>query len=208
MPYKIDIGAVYNIAPDRHNASDKKAFVPMQKEMVFDIDMNDYDDVRTCCQGAKVCERCFAYLKIAMKVISDILIDDFDFSNLLWVFSGRRGIHAWVCDEGARAMTNEMRSAVVNYCNIGVGNENANRLVLDYPLHPRLRKAYEYLQVKFMEVIIRDHDLLRIETHREKMLGFLPYTDADALRKKVRSLWANRVNDETRSEEYFQIYTD
>ena len=177
----------------------------MQKEMVFDIDMNDYDDVRTCCQGAKICERCFVYLKMAMKVISDILIDDFDFSNLLWVFSGRRGIHAWVCDEAARSMTNEMRSAVISYCNIGVGNENANRLVLDYPLHPRLRKAYEYLRVKFREVILGDHQLLRIETHREKMLGFLPYTQNDELRKRVRNLWANRINDETRSEELFDV---
>lgn len=208
MPYKIDIGAVYNIAPDRHNASDKKAFVPMQKEMVFDIDMNDYDDVRTCCQGANVCERCFKYLKIAMKVISDILKDDFDFTNLLWVFSGRRGIHAWVCDDEARTMTNEMRSAVVSYCNIGVGNENANRLVLDYPLHPRLREAYKYLQVEFLETIIRDHNLLKIETHREKMLGFLPYTQNDELRKKVRNLWANKINDETQSEELFKIFID
>ena len=96
-----------------------------------------------------MCERCFAYLKIAMKIISDILSDDFDFSNLLWVFSGRRGIHAWVCDEGARAMTNEMRSAVVAYCNIGVGNENAHKLVLEHPLHPRLKKSYAYLKEKF-----------------------------------------------------------
>jgi len=208
VPYKIDIGAVYNIAPDRHNASDKKAFVPMQKEMVFDIDMNDYDDVRTCCQGANVCERCFKYLKIAMKIISDILKDDFDFTNLLWVFSGRRGIHAWVCDDEARSMTNEMRSAVISYCNIGVGNENANRLVLDYPLHPRLREAYNYLKVEFLETIIRDHNLLKIETHREKMLGFLPYTQNDELRKKVRNLWANKINDETQSEELFTIFVD
>ena len=102
VPYKIDIGAVYNIPPDRHNASDKKAFVPTNKEMVFDIDMNDYDDVRTCCKGANVCELCFEYLKVAMVVITDILGQDFNFTNLLWVFSGRRGIHAWVCDEEAR----------------------------------------------------------------------------------------------------------
>ena len=175
--------------------------------MVFDIDMNDYDDVRSCCQGANVCERCFAYLKMAMRVIGDILNEDFDFSNLLWVFSGRRGIHAWVCDEQARSMTNEMRSAVINYCNIGVGNENANRLQLDYPLHPRLKKAYHYLKEKFFTVIIRDHDLLRNETHREKMLGFLPYTQNDELRKKVRSLWANK-NDETHSEELWEIFTE
>ena len=52
LPFKIDIGAVFNIQPDRHNTSDKKAFVPMHKEMVFDIDMDVYDDVRSCCKGA------------------------------------------------------------------------------------------------------------------------------------------------------------
>jgi DNA primase small subunit len=107
------MGAVYNIPPDRHNASDKRAFVPTQKEMVFDIDMNDYDDVRSCCTGANVCEKCWEYLKIAMVVLTDILVEDFDFENVLWVFSGRRGLHAWICDESAREMTNEMRSSVI-----------------------------------------------------------------------------------------------
>ena len=73
-------------------------------------------------------------------------------------------------------------------------------------MHPRLRKAYEYLKVKFIEVIIRDHDLLRIETHREKMLQFLPSTPNDELRKKVRAAWANHYNDETRSEELWNIF--
>lgn len=91
-------------------------------------------------------------------------------------------------------MSNEMRSAVVGYCNIGVGNENASRLQLEYPLHPRLRKAYDYLKEKFLEVIIKDHNLLRIETHQEKMLGFLPHTPDDELRKKVKNAWANAKN--------------
>ena len=54
-------------------------------------------------------------------------------------------------------------------------------------------------------MILNDHELLRIETHREKMLGFLPYTQNDELRKRVRNLWANRINDETRSEELYDI---
>ena len=79
VPYKINMGAVYNIPPDCHNASDKKSFVPTIKEMVFDIDMNDYDDVRTCCTGANVCKLCFQYLRVAMDVLTKILDEDFDF---------------------------------------------------------------------------------------------------------------------------------
>lgn len=55
VPHKIDIGAVYNISPARHLQADKKAFQPQEKEMVFDIDMDEYDDIRQCCSGAKVC---------------------------------------------------------------------------------------------------------------------------------------------------------
>ena len=188
VPYKIDIGAVYNIPPERHNASDKKAFVPTHKEMVFDIDMNDYDDVRTCCKGANVCERCFVYLKIAMVVLTDILGQDFNFTNLLWVFSGRRGIHAWVCDEAAREMQNDMRQAVVGYCNLGVGNEMSGKMQLSYPLHPRLKKIYPYLKKKFEEIIIGDHNLLSLEEHQKKFLAYLP---DEQLRNTVGTTWKN-----------------
>jgi DNA primase small subunit len=46
VPHKIDIGAVFNMTPSRHLQADKKSFVPMEKEMVFDIDMDSYDDIR------------------------------------------------------------------------------------------------------------------------------------------------------------------
>ena len=71
-------------------------------------------------------------------------------------------------------MNNEMRSAVVSYCNIGVGNEMSSKTSLSYPLHPRLRSIYKTLRPHFDRIIIHEHDLLSVEKHRNKFIEYLP----------------------------------
>ena len=78
----------------------------------------------------------------------------------MWVFSGRRGIHCWVCDEDARTMLNEARAAVTDFVHLGVGNEFSGKLELHYPIHPTLKRAYKILEKKFHEICIEDQDLL------------------------------------------------
>lgn len=48
-------------------------FQAQRKELVFDIDMTDYDDIRTCCQEANICTKCWRFITIAIKVIDRAL---------------------------------------------------------------------------------------------------------------------------------------
>ena len=45
-PFKIDVGAIYNVKPKDHKSFKSGSFAAVEREVVFDIDMTDYDEVR------------------------------------------------------------------------------------------------------------------------------------------------------------------
>ena len=45
----------------------------IHKEFVIDIDMDDYNNVRTCCADANICGKCWKYMKEAYVVIERAL---------------------------------------------------------------------------------------------------------------------------------------
>ena len=119
-PMKIDIGAIFSHPPvQKHTLGGSTTLTPIEREFVLDIDLTDYDDIRNCgCQQAQICPICWKYMSMAMATINVALREDFDFHHLQWFYSGRRGIHGWVCDAAAKTLTDAGRTAVANYLTV------------------------------------------------------------------------------------------
>jgi DNA primase small subunit len=86
QPHKIDIGAVFSAPPKDHTTIKPELFKTVERELVFDIDMTDYDNIRKCCTGANICRRCWPYMTMAVKVIDERLRSDYGFRNILWIY--------------------------------------------------------------------------------------------------------------------------
>ncbi|VDM20466.1 unnamed protein product, partial [Wuchereria bancrofti] len=121
-------------------------FHPVERELIFDIDLTDYDDIRTCCSKAKVCRKCWRWISIAVGVLNYLLQRHFGFKHCLWVFSGRRGIHCWVADAAARKLQNAGRMAVVEYLSLVTSGQKISKAASKRTfVHPMLEDVYSYL---------------------------------------------------------------
>ena len=132
-PDKLDIGSVYNRSFENYTSDskdNKEKPIPDEKELVFDIDLSDYDyfdnkkktqdnttNIRICCNGQKqICSKCWPIIIMSMKILRYYLSDLFNFKHYMWVFSGKKGIHAWISDETVkREYTDNMRKNLIQF---------------------------------------------------------------------------------------------
>ncbi|KAG9390054.1 DNA primase small subunit PRIM1 [Carpediemonas membranifera] len=142
-PTRLEIGAVYTKTPTKGELTKLEVD---NKDLIFDIDLTDYDRFRHCCQGKKICRRCWEYMKIGADITKKAMEEFFDFKHMLLVFSGRRGIHVWVSDFEARLFTAQERGAVVRLLSYERdGNKPATTLpiaIREYALN-KCRAAFE-----------------------------------------------------------------
>lgn len=53
-PYSVYSAAIYSSAVATKVTL--KGIDPVKTDLVFDLDLNDYDELRTCCKDKKVCD--------------------------------------------------------------------------------------------------------------------------------------------------------
>lgn len=188
-PERFEIGPQYSMNPkDRKTLKKASAFKPIMKELVFDIDMTDYDPIRTCCSGAKICIKCWQFITMAIKVIDAALREDFGFQHIMWVYSGRRGAHAWVSDKRARELDDSKRKAIANYLEVIKGNEHGKKTLLRRPLHPHVERSLKILTPYFSKDVLADQDPWQTPERTDKLLDKLnDHKLTDALKKKWSS---------------------
>lgn len=210
LPHKMDMGAVYTAQPKDHNSIKASEFRPVERELVFDIDLTDYDDVRTSGSGAAITRRCWLYMVAAIKVLDVALREDFGFEHILWVYSGRRGVHCWVADPRARKLDNAARCAIGKYFDVLNGKDGANgeaskKVDLRTPVHPSLRRALNITKPLFLQMMQADQQgWLENDPSQPKdemtksMEQFLVYFPDEASKDKLRRQWANAKTSEDR----------
>ncbi|VDC01980.1 unnamed protein product [Peniophora sp. CBMAI 1063] len=196
-PERFEIGPVYSVKPkDRKTLAGAK-LVPEKRELVFDIDMTDYDEIRTCCKDAAICNRCWAFITAAVKVLDHSIREQFGWKHLLWVYSGRRGIHCWVSDPEAMALTDEQRRALVGWMTVVKGGKEMSKKVnvrppgygpggSPWPLPPAVKDCLPILSDVFSTLILEDQNLFERDEHWEELLNLIPDKE---LVKELRISW-------------------
>jgi DNA primase small subunit len=156
--------------------------------------MTDYDDVRTCCNEANICNKCWKFMSVACKVIDVALRDDFGFENILWVFSGRRGIHCWVSDKQARHLDTKGRGAIADYLQVSVGSgeDSVTKVTLYDKQHHSIRRARSIVEPLFVEIIIEEQDAFGSQAGVDKLLKYV--TD-EVCRKELQQQLASSSKD-------------
>ncbi|KAI0903739.1 DNA primase small subunit [Ustulina deusta] len=188
LPARFEIGPVYTTNPrDRKTLRNQNSFKPLAKELCFDIDLTDYDGIRTCCDKANICIKCWQFITMAIKVVDTALRDDFGFKHIMWVYSGRRGAHAWVCDKKARLMDDQKRRAIAGYLEvIRGGSQSGKKVNLWRPLHPHLSRSLDILAPHFQNDVLETQDPWAESERAEHLLSLLP---DKALNESLRKKW-------------------
>lgn len=213
-PTRFEVGAEYSVNPRERKNLPKLALKPISKELVFDIDLTDYDDIRTCCSGTDICKKCWKFIQVASKIVDQALREDFGFEHLIWVFSGRRGAHCWVSDSSARTLDEISRKSIVEYLDV-LGSKQSRsgkkQLILKKPFHPHVERSFNILKQEFITIILEEQDPWftsadsKVSKAWEQVDVLLSFILDNSLQEELRQKWKEQKTISTSKSKWEDI---
>ncbi|KAN0012414.1 hypothetical protein ACTFIU_007715 [Dictyostelium citrinum] len=165
VPERLDIGPICSWEPSK--LSTVSDYHPVSKELVFDIDVDDYNPIRICCGSTSLCEKCWGFLAVSAEFIDNYLRECFGFQQIMYVFSGRRGLHIWVSDRAAQYLTKENRASILNHI----------RVELTQNQIPILKRSFDQILLPHFENhVLEEQEIFTNEKQRKQFLSLLPTT--------------------------------
>jgi len=169
-------------------------------------------------RGKTICGKCWQFMVFAIRLLDATLREDFGFKAIMWVFSGRRGVHGWVGDRRARDLTPTARRAIVNYVDMV-------RAISKVPLaerdlrfqstvhirgsYPLMKRSLALLEM-FEQDILSKQDILRSAKARKDFLRtYVPISVRDQITRLWRDIELHEDEKEDgidKSREYWTLF--
>ncbi|MHA1218085.1 MAG: DNA primase catalytic subunit PriS [Candidatus Heimdallarchaeaceae archaeon] len=169
------VGSVYGKPPSRDNRIHSIKW--KYREFIFDIDINEYDLVRSCdCGKYDYCKICWPLVQDAVIFIEETMKEDFGFKEMKWFFSGRRGVHGWVVDKESKFLNNEQRVSILNYLTF-IHDETRSQSIEEIPneAKPLRNRIFSLLVKPYIEhsfLVDLDNPILQCQSCKSKFRAY------------------------------------
>ena len=185
---KIHAGAVYNARPSAKASTDAN-FATTGRELVFDIDLNDYPFAGVDKDDIGSCDAAWPLAGIGARIMHFLLFEAFGFEHILVVYSGRRGCHVYVCDERAFQLDDYARAATVRFLQPSFKTDATGRLHCGQLLsQPLLFQAFKSYCIPLFEewcIVSKVDDGLGVFDSLEQKLKGIAMLDCKAIRPEL-----------------------
>jgi DNA primase small subunit len=167
-------GAVYTGKP----SGNARVSVPVRRVLSFDIDLTDKEWIPLKENGdvsLPLCDRAWPVCAASVDLLKRVLEMAFGYTQLLVVYSGRRGAHVHVFDEGAMSLNSEGRAAIIGYVNGTTGTDklrSTSGVHLVMKMHNLRKHVHRLFKTLF---VVR----MGILDTRQARLDFLARLDLD-----------------------------
>jgi DNA primase catalytic subunit len=99
--------------------------VQSTKELVFDLDITDFNRYCACGKQKKLCSVCWVQMQLASLILDHRLKHELGYKdeNRLWVFSGSKGVHCFINARNAMSLNDKEREQLYKRLYIGYGDD-------------------------------------------------------------------------------------